>query len=161
MIILICDNVLKMHDSGVFFLLFDFCIYYLVFVFVHAIDPWGVSKPGAPFVDSITSDTIKLWLHLRRHCGRDLVDEHNDLSPSTGFHKLDGPRGFAFSFFPLSVNFTDHPDRWVRYPFEPGYILQMLFSWRLIGYCFDLYDRTGDGNSTCQIGSLASFLRLP
>jgi hypothetical protein len=28
-----------------------------------------------PFVDSITSDMIKLWLHLRRPCGRDLVDE--------------------------------------------------------------------------------------
>jgi hypothetical protein len=67
------------------------------------------------------------------------VGENNDLSPSTGFHKLDGPSGFAFSIFSLSLNFTDHPDRWVRYPFEPGYILQMRFSWRLIGYRFDLF----------------------
>jgi hypothetical protein len=93
-----------------------------------------------PFVDSITSDMIKLWLHLRRPCGRDLVGENNDLSPSSGFHKLDGPSGFAFSIFPLSIDFTDHPDRWVRYPFEPGYLhsANAFVSWRLIGYCFDL-----------------------
>lgn len=53
------------------------------------------------------------------------MGENIDLSPSTGFHKLDGPSGFAFSIF-LSINFTDHRDRWVRYPFEPGYLTYIL-----------------------------------
>lgn len=120
-----------MHDTGVYLFFFpfpDFCIYYLVPV-LYMPSIRGVFRDLVlPVVDSITSDMIKLWLHLRRPCGRDLVGENNDLSPSTGFISSMAQRALLSPFFLyLSTLQTIRIDGLDIHLSQATYILQMLF----------------------------------